>query len=498
MVFTQTMIFMLSILVSNEVIGQNPTLDLTASSYKKAREILLSTIRKSGGLRAFQGIEDIQLVLKGTAYDEGQSATPFGDWHQREMNTQVIFRPGDGASYQKINTLTIGGLLYDPIFILNGSKPGMLHIPSSGEWFEVKGFDLSILKSIPQLYPPRMFPLNVMGTALRNAGSLRYIGEVSGAHYITFSERDGSQITMVVSTETNLLQRIEMLSDHLVYGDINMKVCYEDYTEVEQFQFPERLTLKYGEKTFMDLRARFTLNTKPDPSLFNKLNDKAFSKTPTPFVPKKLADGAWVIAVFSGLGSTYNVLLIEFDDHFAVFDAPLFDGYSRGVMQVASSMAQQKPIRYVIASHCHTDHIGGLGQYVASGATILCNKGNEAFIEELTKVKHTIFPNVLTFNPKEAKIEVLSKTRMLADQSQEAILYEIKGSPHVDEMIVTYLPKAKLLFVADLLMVSEDGQSIQRNESLDFLLKFIRKKDLDVDRLVPSHGAVVDMADVMQ
>ena len=41
-----------------------------------------------------------------------------------------------------------------------------------------------------------------------------------------------------------------------------------------------------------------------------------------------------------------------------------------------------KPIRYVMNTHPHSDHTGGLPAMVAEGATIITQKNNEEFFEK--------------------------------------------------------------------------------------------------------------------
>ena len=462
-------------------------------NYQQAYQVLMDCTQAMGGMRAFQQIEDVRMTLKGTAYDEGQSQNPYANWFEREMNAKVIFKPRAGLSYEKIHTLTIGGLLYDPIFILKNDGTGILHQPSSDEWFELKGLDMSILKSIPQLYPPRMFPFEVIQKAMRNAGGLRYIQQLNDEHFISVPEADGTQLTLVFSNKSKLLQRVEILNDHLVFGDVNVKICYDDYKAVNGLQMPHRLVFKYGEQPFMDLASiAIQINASPNPSLFEMPAHKEWTELPQPFVPKKLGEGLWFFPVYAGLGTTYNVMLIEFEQYFLVVDAPLFDGYSRAIGQVAHSISAEKPIKYVVTTHYHTDHIGGICHFIASGTIIICNQNNQAFFKELAKVKHTIYPNALTFNPKEAIIETYTQHKTISDGQQKVVLYEINNSPHVEEMTLVYVPAEKLLFVADLLMVPHNGRLPPDNESLQFLKDFIQKNKLEVEQFIPGHGVVID------
>lgn len=460
-------------------------------AYEKAYKVVSSSIARLGGNSNFGKIESIELNLNGTAYDEGQSLSPSSEWHQREMNSRVIYKPKESTSYQSINTLTIGGLLYDPSFIIQDNGTGLQNQQSTNEWFELTEFEISILKSIPQLYPPRLFPFVVLGNAIRNAQSLRYIGLIEGGHNISVSDSDGSVITLIIDESTRLLNRIEMVSDHLVFGDVNVGIQYEDYVGIDSVFHPQKLRFTYNSKPFMELEAQVKLNTNSETSLFEKPDEIEFTELPGPFKPKEIVDGVWLMPVFSGLGITYNVMMIELEDYIILIDAPLFDGYSRGIQQVSNNISPGKPIKYVVASHYHTDHIGGINYFISKQVPIISNIGNEDFIKEVARVKHTVFPNSQMLNPSEAIVESFKKKRSFKDEKREVVLYEINGSPHVDEMILVYLPNERILFVADLLMSSYQNPTPMYNESLDYLIEFVKKNKLEVDIYVPSHGKIL-------
>src|SRR5688500_12857609 len=61
-----------------------------------------------------------------------------------------------------------------------------------------------------------------------------------------------------------------------------------------------------------------------------------------------------------------------------------------------------KPIRYVMNTHPHADHTGGLPALVAEGATIITQKNNEEFFEKALNTPRTLLTDTLARNPKKA------------------------------------------------------------------------------------------------
>ena len=468
------------------------TAQYTLSNYQTARALLNKAVAAHGGAKAIFGIQDAHIKLQGTAYDEGQSAGPLTPYFERDMQTEIHFKPRQKWSRQMIHTYTIGGLLYDPVFVLKGDEQGTLQIPSSGELFQLEELDVTILKGIPQLYPPRLFPFFHLQEALRNASSLRYLGKQKNSEVLTYTGTDGTALTIHLDAQKHLLKKFEFLSDHLIFGDIVVSISFENYESNGAYQVPRRLVFKNSEDVFMDLKITDVgFNTFPDAALFEPPADQKFTSLPTAFEPQPIGKGVWFLPVYVGLGITYNSLIVEFEDYFLVADAPFFDGYSNAISQIANSLAAGKPIRYFVPTHCHTDHLGGIGFFIAKGTHILTTKGNETFIKQLSKVKHSLQPTALSRNPTEPIIEAFADKKVLTDGVQKVELYEIKNSPHVDEITVVYLPNQKLLFVADLLMVPHNGNLPADNPSLRHFDQWLDEQGLEVEKFAPGHGLVI-------
>ena len=72
-----------------------------------------------------------------------------------------------------------------------------------------------------------------------------------------------------------------------------------------------------------------------------------------------------------------NNLIVAMKDHLVVFDAPYGEKQSRWVDRAAKAKYPGKPIKYLVLTHHHMDHTGGMRTYVAEGATIVVPEGSE-------------------------------------------------------------------------------------------------------------------------
>jgi glyoxylase-like metal-dependent hydrolase (beta-lactamase superfamily II) len=99
---------------------------------------------------------------------------------------------------------------------------------------------------------------------------------------------------------------------------------------------------------------------------------------PTRVESTKVADGVWSVG-----GGSHNSIAVEFRDFSAVVEAPLNEARSLAVIAEVHKLIPNKPIRYVVNTHHHFDHAGGLRTFVAHGATTGTHQRNQEFFERV-------------------------------------------------------------------------------------------------------------------
>jgi glyoxylase-like metal-dependent hydrolase (beta-lactamase superfamily II) len=156
-----------------------------------------------------------------------------------------------------------------------------------------------------------------------------------------------------------------------------------------------------------------------------------------------------------------------------------------------------KPIKYVVNTHHHFDHAGGLGPFVAEGAIIITHDVNKAFLEQSLAAPRTVQPDKLAQSGKKAMVEGMQEKRVLSDGTRTVELYLIQGSIHHDGLIMAYLPKEKLLVEADAYNPAPPNApppaqpiSIQVN-----LYDNIERLKLAVDQILALHVRKVPLAE---
>ena len=89
-------------------------------------------------------------------------------------------------------------------------------------------------------------------------------------------------------------------------------------------------------------------------------------------------------------GGTANNLIVAMKDFLIVFDAPYGELQSRWTIDAAKAKYPGKPIKYLVLTHHHMDHTGGMRTYVAEGATIVVPSEALEYFEKVVRAPHTV------------------------------------------------------------------------------------------------------------
>jgi glyoxylase-like metal-dependent hydrolase (beta-lactamase superfamily II) len=184
---------------------------------------------------------------------------------------------------------------------------------------------------------------------------------------------------------------------------------------------------------------------------------------------------------------TDNVYVFRYGNHqsmFVVTSAGVIAtdpiGYGRPEAVVTyvdeiKKVAGGQPIKYVIYSHHHFDHIAGGKPFKDAGARFVAHKRAQ---ERLLQVKdpHTVLAD-----------ETMSTTQTMT-VGDTALELTYLGLNHSDSSIVMRLPKQKVLFAVDFVSVGTfpgrgmiDAYPLEWEESLKKVLA------MDWDKLIPGH-----------
>jgi len=215
--------------------------------------------------------------------------------------------------------------------------------------------------------------------------------------------------------------------------------------------------------------------------------------TPPTVVPavsvEKMAEGVYLLG-----GGTANSYMIEFADFVAVFEAPGDEARSLAVIETIVKLAPGKPIRWLISSHPHFDHIGGLRTYMHIGATIVTHMNNLRFLntDVLSYEPRTVKPDIVSqWPPTEVSegytYEAVQESYVITDNRRILRVMYVQPLAHVSGMLMAYLPTERIVFEADLFDTHEPPRAAQA-PAMRSLQNQVQRMKLDVATVAPVHG----------
>jgi glyoxylase-like metal-dependent hydrolase (beta-lactamase superfamily II) len=197
---------------------------------------------------------------------------------------------------------------------------------------------------------------------------------------------------------------------------------------------------------------------------------------------EKLGDGVYRLT--TGTGS-YDSILVDFKDYLMILEAGQNEARALAYIAEAKKMVPNKPIRYVMNTHPHSDHTGGIPAMVAEGATIITQKNNESFFTKGLSTPRTLLNDTLAKNPKAVKVEAVAEKKVYTDGTHVVELYHVAPVPHSNGQLVAYFPKEKFLFQGDFSLPAA-GQPA--NDHVKALVPILEKLNLDFDRYINVHA----------
>jgi len=216
-----------------------------------------------------------------------------------------------------------------------------------------------------------------------------------------------------------------------------------------------------------------------------------------PSFDTRATDGLKLTEVAPGVqhavGGSHNSLIVELGDALAVFDAPVSDGQSNWTITAAQAKYPGKPIKYLVLTHHHMDHVGGLRAYAAAGATLVVGKGNAEHFRKVLAMPFTRNPDLPSRDLSKTNVVEVADKYTISDGKRQVTAY-LAENPHANGMLIGYVADAQLGFVTDLWSPGPAPLPDKITPALAAVVNTVKKAGITPLKFAGGHGATSDYA----
>lgn len=458
-----------------------------ASDLLDSNRLGLQKIRRAEAAHGSLQAPDLKVTLELACaeYRNGtqalEPAGPFESYTWRR--THLIDR---SRSFESIYTRNeFAGFVFEDEFVARGGVTERFDFPTRTR--ERAAIAPAVYHLLPQRY---------IAAALRSPLSVRLQG------LVVLESRSTSRVDMVdeaathslyIDEETGRLARVDVLRHANPYGDTLRTYAFAGARSVGGLTLPEAVTVTTTDNVIGAVRNVFMIDARVGADGATRSAAGAFDgveRARRPASVRALAPDVYLIENLTNSTEqwSYNVLFAEFADHVLVAEAPLDDATTQGVVARVAEVIPGKPIRYLVQSHHHDDHLGGIRGYMALGTRIVVSPGNVETIRRIAEAPFTARPDSLAKNPRRPEFEVVSTEGLiLKDARNEAHVYDVGPTAHAREMLVVHFPASRVLFQSDLINAGE----FPGGERAGLLSRRVRELRLRVTTMAGAHGETV-------
>ncbi len=325
----------------------------------------------------------------------------------------------------------------------------------------------------------RYSPVALLRWGLDNPGDLKPVGyreDDEGKFFVFKVAVEEGTYSVLVDAETYRVAGVDHSLTDYDGTPIPIRIRFSDYESFDGVLQPTRLETeiwgnagRHGELKSFEPNADITVVLGIPDGYVETAGEQPGIRD---FRVEELAEGVY----FVGEGVMYQ-LFVEFDDFIVALD-----GCSGNVNQRIATIQQvvpDKPIRYVLASHHHNDHMHGLDEFAKLGAEILAV---EEHIPEIRRRLGNTGAEIVTVD---GRFEIESGGRVLE-------IVDIGPLPHSDHMLAGYLPDEKILFEADLFVLGGRREPVRPASSNGRALwETINGRGWEVDLIVDPHSPLI-------
>src|SRR5262245_2315324 len=346
---------------------------------------------------------------------------------------------------------------------------------------------------------------------------------VGGTTYPAVNYRAGEQtFTVMFDRVTGLPARVRTLDYDNIWGDVTYDVVLADWQTKDGLTMALSRTYELNGRPVMEIKttdARVNAPIAAEQLAIPPAFKAAASKPAAGAVPyqwvirrqfigtyldsdaisydPKASAGLRLVELAPGVqhvvGGSHNSMIVETKEYLVVFDAPVGDATSKWILDAAKANYPSKPVTYVVLTHHHMDHAGGVRAFAAQGATIVTGKGTAAHFRRVFAAPFTRNPDLPARDLKSTPIIKVTDKQVFGDGTREVGAYVI-DNPHANGLMIGYVSDAKIAYVTDIWSPGAAPLPEKLTPPLAALVTGVKKAGIAPAKFAGGHGSTGDYA----
>ena len=334
-------------------------------------------------------------------------------------------------------------------------------------------------------------------------------------------------IIVAFDPDTGLPARTRTLDYDNIWGDVNYDVVYSDWKSVGNLKVSMNRKAELNGRVISDFAfTEFRPNAPIDmkrlqiPAEAKAHADKpATGNVPYQWVIRRQYIGVYLDSdnisydtrtaspglrlvelapgVAQVLGGTHNSLIVEMSDFLVVFDAPVSDAQSQWTMKAAKEKFGNKPVKWLVLTHHHMDHAGGLRAMLADGATLVVGAPARAHFQKVLAAPTSRNPDLSPRSYAAVQIMEVTSSNVITDSRGRQVMMYLMDNPHAKGMLMGWVPDARLGWIVDLW---SPGTPLppKPNPALVSVVQTVKGAGIQPERFAGGHGSSAPYSQLTQ
>lgn len=442
--------------------GLNAAETVPLKAVNKANEVIDAAIEAHGGAEALGELKSFVQESKFVTYAVGQSRKPGKPWDQNntqnfaalDLENEIFVSHNSGAG---------GGFVFDNGTIINGDESYQLdYRRNTAAPIAEPDYDTNSGPTI------RITPALLMKQLIARRQTSHWLGEaeIDGRPHdiITLVMEVGPALSLYIDQETHMLTHMERVLPP--FGQV--EYAFLDYEMVDGIAMNRKFKLYVnGDLNLVieDLQQKINAPVEQYTVLPSNLQ-LIPAVTPNDFATNEIDEGVFLI----GGNGAYG-LFVEMDDHVVAI------GGTQGVAARLKALREEipdKPIRYGVLTHHHSDHVPGAADYAAEGVTVITFRENEEVVRAAAGG--------------DIELQFVEDHMTLGSGDRRVELYNIGPTPHAENLLIAYLPKEGVIFEADHFPQPQTGPMPPAVPATVAFARALDRLSLDYSKIVGAHS----------